>query len=216
MNTLESGTCGTQKDGNTEAPINSGLTKAKAYLMTIQRPFLSTLAAISNGKGWETIGGKTVFTGSGLCVPSAYALLDGMHTQIDPTLSAHVWQLDIYFNKEYVGGAGAFYRELFGSHFIFQIMKIPSGESIFIDPTYGQVCFPRAGEFLIIKPELLAQYYQTEAKEDAHWERDPMKRPVEIEDLKEVTNEKETQIEYLEKEKVITRGSYNLLVQSLK
>lgn len=207
------------------------------YLMGAQGTFLDTLALIGKGKGvehlvYDSFSHKhvlkpvrtrsdnekysAVFTGSGLCVMAVFGLHDGLIEHIGRHLTIKVKAMRIWFNKEGFGGAGGFYRELYGAHAVLEVSDPITETSVFIDPTYGQVSSLWKGKFLIFQPEEIGDFYQTGVEELPEGNYScPDKQPLAQADLLNITDERDEQLKYLEGLMGITRTEYSQLVGSI-
>lgn len=187
----------------------------KDRLVGAQNLFLDTLAAVGNPHGYE----YGVFTGAKLCAVATYALCDGLKGVIDPVFTLIARGMNIFMNKEYLGGVG-FYKEAYGFHSILEIVH-PHKGSVYVDSTYGQLNKAWAGKFLLSTVHNLGKQYQTSLDEGypsniAPWRHASSKRLLTASDFFDITSQKDAQLSYFEKTLGITKSGYDQLVKSAR
>lgn len=176
----------------------------------IAHPFLETLSSVVQQRGYE----DEVFTGAGLCAVASYALLDGIQMWIPSAYTLAVKGMNIFMNKEYMGGVGM-YKEAFGFHSILE-MTHPDGEVMYADSTHGQLNKAWAGRFLFSTIFSLGDGYTTTDDSGFFpgWRHKIHMRPITLADLYDVTSQKDVQLSYFEKKLGITRQGYGRLVDA--
>jgi len=180
--------------------------------ITYREDLRGTDAQPSTGAG-KTDFLDTFFTGASLCELASFAMFDGLSGVSKENLDFRVVSMNVFFNKENLSGAGAFYREVYGYHAFVKITDTATGEQIFIDPTYGQINSQYAGRFLIFSPSEIGSYYQTRAKQE--FQMFPEKRNLSVDDLTDVSSRRAVELEYLADLYAITDSTYSRITRTL-
>ncbi len=153
-----------------------------------------------------------VFTGQRMCVIAAFALYEGLQKLLGNNLQVSALSMGVFFNKKFP--RALFDQEVFGHHAVLALKdKSGNSETVLIDPTYGQIDPKWAGQFLVAGLGEIGKYYT--ASNNNGISAVPNKHPMAIDEVKDITGEKTSDLDFSLKVLAITQERYDMLVGTI-